>query len=76
MKNFTPEELLEYYYGEMDAKKSAEIQKFIEENWALKEKMRVIAEAAERLDKSMVSPRKKSVEDILKYAARRSKATI
>jgi hypothetical protein len=76
MTNVTPEDLLEYYYGEMSAEKSKMLQEAIEESWPLKEKLRVLAEAAERLDKSTVSPRRKSVEDIIRYAASHSSATI
>lgn len=76
MKNFTPEDLLEFYYGEMSPERSRMLEQAIEESWPLKEKMRVIAEAAARLDKSTVSPREKSVADIVRYAATHSSATI
>lgn len=76
MKNFSPEDLLEYHYKEMSTKKSSELEQALEENWPLKEKMEVIKEAADRLNKSMESPRTEVINSILKYAAAHSKAAL
>ena len=69
MKSFTPEDLLEYYYGEMPPENSADLKERLEQDWALRQKMEVITEAAERLEKSMEPPRNKAIDAILEYAA-------
>lgn len=76
MRNFTPEDLLEYHYGEMSPERSKALRAAINESWPLKEKLMVIVEAAARLDKSTVSPRENAVDEILKYAAAHTSATI
>lgn len=76
MKNFTPEDLLEFHYNEMPAKKRNELLQTLSENWSLRQKMDIIEEAAERLDKSIERPRDAAVEHILRYAAVHSRATL
>lgn len=70
MINFTPEDLLEYHYGEMPTTNAAMLEKVLEEDWALNQKRMVIAEAAARLDKSMCSPRQVVLDRILDYATK------
>ena len=65
---FTPEDLLEYYYQETSTEKSNAIATAIEENWALQQKFDVICKAANRLDKSVRSPRINSLQHIIDYA--------
>ena len=65
---FTPEDLLEYYYQETSPEKSQAIALELAGNWALQQKFDVIFQAAERLDKSVRSPRPCSVESVLRYA--------
>ncbi|HSK13361.1 MAG TPA: hypothetical protein VK907_09110 [Phnomibacter sp.] len=69
MYNFTPEDLLEYHYGEMPSHRAIELEKALKENWDLREKLAVIEEAACRLDRSMYSPIENSLKRILEYAA-------
>ena len=69
MKNFTPEDLLEFHYHELTTEQELELQTELNHNWALNQKLKVIREAAIRLDKSMESPRREAVTRILDYAA-------
>jgi hypothetical protein len=69
MHNFTPEDLLEYHYGEMPSEKAILLEAVLKEDWTLREKLSVIEEAAARLDKSLYSPSQNSVRNILDYAA-------
>lgn len=65
---FTPEDLLEYYYQETSPEKSNAIALALESNWALQQKFDVICQAAERLDKTIRSPRAASVQAVMEYA--------
>lgn len=69
MHNFTPEDLLEYHYGEMSATRAKEMEQALQEDWTLREKLAVIREAGARLDKSIYSPGEAVVNRILNYAA-------
>lgn len=75
MHNFTPEDLLEYHYGEMPAETAICLENVLKEDWTLREKLSVIEEAASRLDKSIYSPSQNSVRNILDYAAERVPAS-
>jgi hypothetical protein len=68
MHNFTPEDLLEYHYGELEAGNILLLEQALREDWTLREKLAVIREAAKRLDKSIYSPREAVVNRILSYA--------
>ncbi len=65
---FTPEDLLEFYYQETSPEKSHSIALALESDWALQQKFDVICQAAERLDKSVRSPRQASVQAVINYA--------
>ncbi|MBL0145892.1 MAG: hypothetical protein IPP48_09130 [Chitinophagaceae bacterium] len=68
MHNFTPEDLLQYVYNETSPKKTAEIKDALEKDWSLREKLEVITSATKRLEALTLSPRKKTVENIINYA--------
>ena len=70
MTIFTPEELLEYFYKETTPNKTEAIQNALYNVWPLQQKYNVITQAAEKLDKSLISPRKQSVNAILEHAAK------
>jgi hypothetical protein len=76
MKDFSPEDLLEYYYGEMNTEKSRKLEERLVIDWTLREKLEIIKEACEKLDKSLEPPRKKSVDFIIEYAEAHLSATI
>ena len=69
MINFTPEDLLEYYYQETSPEQTAAIENALSQSWSLSDKYQVIVQAAKRLDKSMESPRTEVLQRILNYAA-------
>jgi hypothetical protein len=68
MYNFTPEDLIQYHYGELDAHLVPVLKNALSENWSLNQKYSVLEEATRRLDKSFYSPRKESIDSILAYA--------
>jgi hypothetical protein len=76
MKEFSPEDLLEFHYNEMSPEQRLELEQELKKNWSLKQKMEVILEAAKQLDKSMESPRPKALIAILSYAGKKAKATM
>jgi hypothetical protein len=68
MQNFTPEDLLRYLYNETSPRKTAEIKEALEKDYSLREKLEVITSAQKRLEALTLSPRKKTIENILNYA--------
>ena len=76
MGNSTIEELVLYMYNESNHNRKKEIDKELEESWFLREKYKVIKESAERLSRmKLQSPRKETIESIMKYAASKSNIT-
>ena len=72
MPNFTPEDLLLYYTGELDSLKSNAIAEELSQNWALREKFTVLLEAITRLNgMRLQSPRRQTVQNIMHYAMRK-----
>lgn len=72
MPNFTPEDLLLYEAGELDAIQSSAIEEELKINWALREKMNVLKEATSRVNSmKLQSPRKQTVQSIIRYAMRK-----
>jgi hypothetical protein len=76
MSNYTPEDLLEYHYKELNAEQYQALTEELKQNWALRQKLAVIREAAKRLDKSIEKPRQEVVASILKYAGRKQDAIV
>ena len=72
MTNFTPEDLLLYLYKESSLKKTAAIEKALEKDWTLREKLAVLKASMERLDKITESPRTEVVLNVLNYAREHS----
>ena len=68
MHSFTPEDLLQYLYKETSPEKTLAIRAALETDWGLREKLEVITSAQQRLEKLTLSPRKKAVDNILRYA--------
>ena len=69
MQNFTTEQLLEYLYGEMTEAQEKQIEVELVLNWALNEKIQVLKEGRNRLNKiKLSSPRKQTVVSLLHYA--------
>ena len=68
MTNFTPEDLLLYLYKETSAEQTKTIEKALETDWTLREKLEVLKASMQRLDKIKVSPRTEVVLNVLNYA--------
>ena len=68
MTNFTPEELIQYLYNEVSAKKAAAIEYALKEDWTLQEKLAVLKCSMRRLEQTAVSPRTEVVMNIFNYA--------
>jgi len=68
MINFTPEDLLLYLYKETSAKKTAAIEKALQNDWTLREKLNVLKASMDRLDKITQSPRTEVVLTVLNHA--------
>ena len=68
MTLFTPEDLLLYMYKETSPQQNAEIEKALQEDWTLREKLQVLQESMVSLDAEVVSPRADVVLNALNYA--------
>ena len=70
MHNFTNEDLIQYIYNELNKSQRLMLEKELETNWALKEKLRVFTDAKNTLTQTkLFSPRKKTFDSIMKYAS-------
>lgn len=69
MNRFTQEDLLQFLYNEASAEKSAQIKAALAADWNLREEYESLTASKEMLDTvKMQSPRKQTIEDILRYA--------
>jgi hypothetical protein len=68
MHNFTPEDLIQYLYKETSPEATAAIEKALEEDWTLREKLTVLKTSTERLNSITVSPRTEIILNVLRYA--------
>jgi len=68
MTNFTPEDLLLYLYKETSIKKTAAIERALQIDWTLREKLNVLKASMERLDKITLSPRTEVVLNVINHA--------
>mgnify|MGYP006983098775 CR=1 FL=1 len=75
MTNFTPEDLLLYIYKESSPQLTRAIEQAVNTDWALREKLNVIKDSAEKLDTIIAEPREKSVLKILAYARKTETVT-
>lgn len=68
MHNYSPEDLLLYLYKETSPETTAAIEKALQEDWTLREKLAVLKTSMERLDTITVSPRTELILNVLRYA--------
>ena len=69
MSNFTPEDLLQFLYDETEDVMRTGIENELGTSWTLNEKLKVLAEARQRLGKiQLLSPRQQTINSILAYA--------
>ncbi|TAD84979.1 MAG: hypothetical protein EAY75_12090 [Bacteroidetes bacterium] len=76
MSQFSPEDLLEYFYGEAAVHQQEAIAEALKKSWALNQKMNVITKAAEQLDKSMHEAPAHAVAQVIAYARQRQHSLI
>ena len=69
MANFTPEDLLLYLYNEMEPATKLELEKALETDWTLREKLGVLKTSMQRLDRLVQSPRTEVVLSILRHTS-------
>ena len=65
---FTPEELIQYLYRETSPAKTAEIEDALQHDWSLREKLEVLQNSRQALDRPLESPRTEAVMNVLNYA--------
>ena len=70
MANFTPEDLLLYLYNEMEPATKLELEKALETDWTLREKLGVLKTSMQRLDRLIQSPRTEVILNILRHASK------
>jgi hypothetical protein len=75
MHNYSPEDLILYLYKETSPDATAAIEKALEEDWSLREKLAVIKTSMERLNSITVSPRTEIILNILRHARTQEKTT-
>ena len=75
MYNYSPEDLLLYLYKETDEQATAAIEKALEEDWTLREKLAVLKTSMERLNSITVSPRTEIILNVLRRARETGKVT-
>lgn len=68
MTLFTPEDLLLYLYKESSSELTSAIEKALNEDWTLREKLQVMQSSVDQMDKVIVSPRMEVVLKVINYA--------
>jgi hypothetical protein len=69
MQQFTQEALMQYLYKETSQELTLAIEKALEEDWELREELKLLNRTIRQLDTlNLRSPRKESVNAILNYA--------
>lgn len=69
MHNFTLEELIQYLYGEAPHEKVQEIERALQTDWSLQQKIVVLKESQQQLNAMKLhQPRKQAISVILDYA--------
>jgi hypothetical protein len=75
MHNYSPEDLILYLYKETSPETTNAIEKALEEDWTLREKLAVLKTSMERLDSITVSPRTEIILNVLRHARDTEKVT-
>lgn len=75
MHNYTPEDLILYLYKETSSEATAAIEKALQEDWTLREKLSVLKTSMERLNSIIVSPRTEVILNILRHARTQEKVS-
>ena len=75
MHNYSPEDLILYLYKETSPDATAAIEKALEDDWTLREKLTVIKTSMERLNSITMSPRTEIILNILRHARTQEQTT-
>lgn len=75
MHNYSPEDLILYLYKETSPDATAAIDKALEEDWTLREKLAVLKTSMERLNSITVSPRTEVILNVLRQARTEEKVS-
>jgi hypothetical protein len=65
---FTPEELIQYLYKETSPARTAQIEEVLQHDWTLREKLEVLKNTLQLIDRPLESPRTEAVMNVLNYA--------
>jgi hypothetical protein len=65
---FTPEELIQYLYKETSPARTAQIEEALQHDWTLREKLEVLKNTLQVIDRPLESPRTEAVMNVLNYA--------
>ena len=65
---FTPEELIQYLYKETSPARTAQIEEVLQHDWTLREKLEVLKNTMQLIDRPLESPRTEAVMNVLNYA--------
>jgi hypothetical protein len=65
---FTPEELIQYLYKETSPARTAQIEEMLQHDWSLREKLEVLQNSMQMLDRPLESPRTEAIINVLNYA--------
>ncbi|MER3463953.1 MAG: hypothetical protein C4329_05600 [Chitinophagaceae bacterium] len=76
MNKFTPEDLLLYLYKESSPQLNQQIEKALQQDWTLREKLAVLKTSISRLDVIKQSPRTEIVLNVLNYAREKTAEAI
>ena len=75
MHYYSPEDLILYLYKETSPDATAAIEKALQEDWTLREKLNVLKTSMERLNSITVSPRTEIILNILRHARTKEATT-
>jgi hypothetical protein len=65
---FTPEELIQYLYKETSPARTAQIEEMLQHDWSLREKLEVLKNTLQAIDRPLETPRTEAVMNVLNYA--------
>jgi hypothetical protein len=68
MVNFSTEDLMQYLYQETSKDHTEAIEKALQTDWILMDKLNVLKDTLQKLDETLDSPRPQAVSAILRYA--------
>ena len=68
MPDYTTEELIQYVYHETTGEQTLAIEKALQTDWNLQERLNALKDSKTQLDTAVRSPRPQSIMAILNYA--------